>query len=161
MRKHWNRGRKREAGARFICGKLDRSARADAPLALSRRAEVVGAENAEDQRAGTALGIALFVGALGHYDSRAVGERGRQANAAPLRRWFAGALFSRVHQQWARLEMIPPRSVAQPSGGRLLRDETTDEAAFRIRARWRDATAALSSAGLCAYRAVDAVVLTS
>lgn len=160
MRKHWNRGRKREAGARFLSGGLKRSTRADAPLALSRRAAIVGAKNATDQRAGTALGIALFVGALGHYNAQAAGEKARAENADALRRWIAGTLFSRVHQRWARVEAIPPRAVVQPCGGRVLVDDPTPEASRRAIAAWREATEALSGAGLPAYRVVDDVAIT-
>ena len=158
--KHWNRGRKREAGARFLSGGLKRNTRADAPLTLSRRAAVVGEENATDQRAGTALGIALFVGALGHYNARAMGESARNANADALRRWFAGTLFSRAHRRWTRIEAIPPRAVMQPCGGRGLVEDPAPEFAARVVRDWSNATEALSSAGLCAYRVVDDVAIT-
>ncbi len=140
-------GLRRKAGARFLCGKLA-SQRADAPLLVRRRAEVVGAERAWDQRSGFALGMAYHAGVLGPLD-------GDDAQ----RRYLAGERFAEARRRWGSVEGVPMRQVTQPGQGKPLRPDAPDDLALRVRETWRGATEALSGAGRLAFRAVDGVAV--
>lgn len=140
-------GMRRKAGARFLCGKLA-SPRADAPLLVQQRAEIVGDERALDQRSGTALGLAYHAGALGEPDSDEA-----------QRRYLAGEKFGDLRRRWASIESIPMRQVTQPGNGKPLRTDAPDDVAQRALRMWRAATEALSGAGREAFRVVDGVAV--